>query len=135
MAAANAKPTSYGWHRGCSATSPRADGLLSACSRCGELNSNLAQAWGECPKAPIYRDPVTPDGFCCLWDGLVASGWRVDITTLADGYLAQVYKKDERGLIDLATIYQGGSSSRNIALIQAAANALGLGHLLATEED
>jgi len=74
--------------------------------------------------SPVYPDPLTPDGFVALWDALEARGWRVEFRTLCDGTLAQVYKADEMGRPDLASIFQGGHASRAAALLEAAAQAL-----------
>ena len=74
----------------------------------------------------IYPDPLTPEGFVALWYALEARGWRVEFRTLCDGTLSQVYKADEMGRPDLASIFQGGHESRAAALLEAAAQALGV---------
>jgi hypothetical protein len=73
-----------------------------------------------------YPDPLTPKGFVALWDSLEARGWRVEFRTLCDGTLSQVYKADEMGRPDLASIFQGGHENRAVALLEAAAQALGV---------
>ena len=92
-------------------------GTLGPCAAC------------ECDKRiglSVYPDPLTPEGFVALWDALEARGWRVEFRTLCDGTLSQVYKADEMGRPDLASIFQGGHESRAAALLEAAAQALGV---------
>ena len=75
----------------------------------------------------IHPCPLTSaEGFLALWDALEAKGWRVEFRTLLDGTLAQVYKADEMGRADLASIFQGGHEDRKAALVEAAGQALGV---------
>ena len=77
--------------------------------------------------SPVYPCPLTSaEGFLALWDALEAKGWRVEFRTLLDGTLAQVYKADEMGRPDLASIFQGGHEDRKAALVEAAGRALGV---------
>ncbi len=95
------------------------DGLTGPCAACE------CQEWLE--GEHIYPCPLTTgDGFLALWDALEAKGWRVEFRTLLDGTLAQVYKADEMGRPDLASIFQGGHEDRKAALVEAAGQALGV---------
>lgn len=81
---------------------------------------------GYCREArePEYHDPLTPEGFVGLWDALEARGWMVDFSRLLKGTLVQIFTRDERGFVNTATLHQAGGSTRAVALLEAAAQAL-----------
>lgn len=84
---------------------------------------------GYCREArePEYHDPLTPEGFVALWDGLVSKGYDPSYEYqrgVLEPHAWTMFVADEDG--ETVHVCEWNSENNGLALLEAAAQALGV---------